>query len=167
MNTPNSNKGIDYESTSFPHAMQRTYVVVAARFNAFVVDPMVEGALRALREAGVLDERVFVCRVPGAFELPLAAQSIIQRLKPAGVIALGAVIRGGTPHFDYVCAECARGINDVSLRTGVPVAFGVLTTDNEEQAVERAALDRGDKGGEAARAVLEMVELQASLPGPT
>ena len=124
MSTPGSNKGIDYEGTDFTNAALRTYVIVAARFNAFVVDPMVEGALRALREAGVLDERVYVCRTPGAFELPLAAQTVIQKQKPAGVIALGAVIRGGTPHFDYVCTECARGISDVrrSRRTLIPGA---------------------------------------------
>ncbi len=164
METPESRKGIDYQAPDFPFASMQKYVIVAARFNSFVVDPMIEGALQALDAAGVHDERIYVCRVPGAYELPLGVLKVIERLRPSGVIALGAVIRGGTPHFDYVCGECARGISDVSMRTGIPVAFGVLTTDNEGQAIERAALDQGNKGGESALAVLEMVEMINALP---
>lgn len=141
------------------------FVIVAARFNAFIVDSLVEGARDALRRQGIADGDVTLVRAPGAYELPLVVRRAIDTLNPDGVIALGAVIRGSTPHFDYVAGECASGINRVSLDTGVPVAFGVLTTDTIEQAIERAGTKAGNKGAEAAMTALEMTDLLRMLDG--
>ena len=135
------------------------YVIIAARFNAFIVDSLLEGALGALAEHGISESEITVVRVPGAFEVPLAVQQSIINLEPAAVIALGAVIRGDTPHFDFVAGECTAGLSRVCLDTGVPVAFGVLTTDTVAQAEERAVKGEGNKGAEAAVTVLEMVDL--------
>ena len=135
--------------------------VVAARFNARFVDRLLEGALRVLARHGVADPTVV--RVPGAFELPLAARHLAGAEGIEAVIALGAVVRGETPHFDYVCAEAARGILAASAQTGVPVIFGVLTCDNRAQADARAGGEHGNKGGEAALAALEMVTLRRRL----
>lgn len=135
------------------------YVIVAARFNAEIVDRLLAGAVGALAEHGISENEITVIRVPGAFEVPLAVQHAILNLAPAAVIALGAVIRGDTPHFDFVAGECAAGLNRVSLDAGVPVAFGVLTTDTMAQAEERAVEGEGNKGAEAAVTVLEMVDL--------
>jgi 6,7-dimethyl-8-ribityllumazine synthase len=133
--------------------------VVAARFNSFVVDKLVSGALDTLREQGVADEDITLVRAPGAFELPLVVQSLLEDEDYDAVIALGAVIRGETPHFDFVAGECARGLSQVALETGIPVAFGVLTCDTAEQALERAGGKAGNKGVDAAMTALEMANL--------
>lgn len=137
--------------------------IVAARFNHFVVDKLVAGALDTLAKAGVRPEDIDLVRVPGAFELPLVAKRLATSSRYEAVITLGAVIRGDTPHFDYVCNECARGVNDAGLETGVPVLFGVLTTDDMEQANERAGGAHGNKGADCALAALEMIDLLAKL----
>lgn len=137
--------------------------VVAARFNGFVVDRLLDGALATLRQQGVADEDITVVRVPGAFELALAVQEVVADEGYDAVVALGAVIRGETPHFDYVAAECARGLAQVSLESSVPVAFGVLTCDTAEQALERAGGKAGNKGADAALTALEMANLLQML----
>ncbi|RMH40799.1 MAG: 6,7-dimethyl-8-ribityllumazine synthase [Gammaproteobacteria bacterium] len=139
------------------------FAILAARFNSFVVDSLVAGALDALRRHGVADEQIELIKVPGAFEMPLAAQKVALTKKYQAIIALGAVIRGGTPHFDYVAGECTKGLAQVSLNTSVPIAFGILTTDTIEQAIERAGTKAGNKGAEAAITALEMVNLLEQL----
>jgi len=133
--------------------------VVAARFNAEVVDALLEGCLRRLKELGLGARQVAVHRVPGAFELPLAAKALTQTRKYKAVICLGAVIRGQTPHFDYVAGECARGIAAVSLSETLPVIFGVLTTNNRQQAWDRCGGKHGHAGIRAAEAAVEMMGL--------
>jgi len=135
------------------------FVIVASRFNHFVVENLIQGAVDTLQRHNVNAANISVVRVPGAFELPLAAQQIIDNKLGDAVIALGAVIRGGTPHFEYVCAECTRGLGQVALTSRVPVAFGVLTTDDIEQAMDRAGGKVGNKGEEAAMAALEMLSV--------
>lgn len=139
------------------------YALVAARFNEFVVSRLVGGALDALRRHGAAEEDITLAWVPGAFELPLAARRLAERDDVDAVICLGAVIRGATPHFDYVCAEASKGIAHVSLETGKPVAFGVLTVDSIEQAVERAGTKSGNKGFDAACVAIEMVNLLRAM----
>lgn len=129
--------------------------LVASRFNRFIVDQLVDGARDALRREGVAEEQQYLAWVPGAFELPLLADRLARTGRFDAVIALGAVIRGGTPHFEYVAGECARGLARVALDRGLPVAFGVLTTDTIEQALERAGTGEGNKGFDAAIAALE------------
>jgi len=137
--------------------------LAATRFNGFIVEQLVAGARDVLVRHGVADEQLTLVRVPGAWELPL----VVQRLAASGeydaVVALGCVIRGGTPHFDYVAGECAKGVHQVSLQHNLPVAFGVLTTDSIEQAVERAGTKAGNKGAEAALTALEMISLLRQL----
>lgn len=133
--------------------------IAAARFNRFITDLLLDGARDALRRNGVDDSAVTLAWVPGAYELPLAADRLLATGRFDAVIALGAVIRGGTPHFDYVAGDCSRGLMDVGLRHGKPVIFGVLTTDTVEQALERAAPDQGNKGFDVALAALNMVHL--------
>ena len=133
--------------------------IIVGRFNSFISERLLEGALDALTRHGAADKSIDVMRVPGAFEIPLAAQKMAQTDKYDAIICLGAVIRGSTPHFDYVASEVAKGIAHVSLGTGVPIAFGVLTTDTLEQAVERAGTKSGNKGAEAALSALEMADL--------
>jgi 6,7-dimethyl-8-ribityllumazine synthase len=133
--------------------------LVAARFNNFVVERLLEGALDYLLRHGAERENLTVIRGPGAFELPLICRKIALSGSFDGLVALGAVIRGGTPHFDYVCAETVKGLAQVSLDSGLPVGFGVLTTDNLEQAVERAGGKSGNKGVEAASAMLETLRV--------
>jgi 6,7-dimethyl-8-ribityllumazine synthase len=147
-------------------AQGRRVAIIAARFNGDIVDAMVVGAQSAwLRQGGDTDSLLLV-RVPGAFELPLVAGKLAGSGDYDAVIALGCVIRGDTAHFDFVAGEAARGIQDVALNTGVPVIFGVLTTENAEQALERASPDRMDKGGEAMDAALEMAQVLAALDHP-
>jgi 6,7-dimethyl-8-ribityllumazine synthase len=134
-------------------------VLVAARFNAVLVDQLIAGACGAWREHGGEDSSLLVERVPGAFELPLAAKMFAASGRVDAVVALGCVIRGDTPHFDYVAGECARGLMDAGLSTGVPVIFGVLTTENQAQAEERADVARLNKGRESLEAALEMIQL--------
>jgi len=133
--------------------------IVASRFNDFIVDSLLKGALRCLNGHGADDADIEVVRVPGAFEMPLAVDRLAASRRFDGIIALGAVIRGGTPHFDYVAGECVRGIAAAGQRHGVPVGFGVLTVDTIEQAIERAGTKAGNKGEEAALAVIEMINL--------
>ncbi|MGF9907042.1 6,7-dimethyl-8-ribityllumazine synthase [Brevibacillus porteri] len=133
--------------------------IVAGRFNELIVSKLVGGALDALKRHGVEDKQVDVAWVPGAFEIPLIAKKMAESGRYDAVVTLGAVIRGSTPHFDYVCNETAKGVASLSLSTGIPVIFGVLTTDNIEQAIERAGTKAGNKGWEAATAAIEMANL--------
>lgn len=137
--------------------------IIAARFNDFIVASLLKGAVAAWVKAGGASERLLIARVPGAYELPVAARQCALSGRYQAVVALGCVIRGDTAHFDYVAGECARGITRVCLDTGVPVMFGVLTVETVDQAVERAALSRGDKGGEAMRGAIEMANLLKRL----
>lgn len=137
--------------------------VVASRFNRFIVDQLVAGATDALNRQGIGESRQIMVWVPGAFELPVLARQLAASGKYDAVIALGAVIRGGTPHFDYVAGECASGLTRVSLDYGIPVTFGVLTTDTVEQALERAGTGEGNKGFDAAMTAIEMVETMRSV----
>ena len=139
--------------------------IVAARFNHFVVDKLLAGAVETLNAAGISGQDLDIVRVPGAFEIPLAAHKLAAGKSYDAVIALGAVIRGGTPHFDYVCSECARGVTEAALATGVPVLFGVLTCDDMEQATDRAGGKHGNKGVDAALAAIEMADLLRKLEG--
>lgn len=133
--------------------------IVVGRFNSFIGERLLEGALDALIRHGADEAQITVARVPGAFEIPLATQKLAQSGKYDAIICLGAVIRGSTPHFDYVASEVSKGIAHVSLATGVPVAFGVLTVDTIEQAIERAGTKAGNKGFDAAMTVIETVNL--------
>ena len=137
--------------------------IVAARFNARVVDALVEGAVAALTEHGLAESNLRIVRVPGAFELPSAVRLVIEYDDPDGVIALGAVIRGETPHFEYVSSACTDGLSLINVEQDVPLSFGLLTTDTGEQALARAGGDKGNKGREAALAVLEMIDLGRQL----
>jgi 6,7-dimethyl-8-ribityllumazine synthase len=155
--------------------------IVAARFNAFVVDRLLAGALEALKRQGADDANIVVARVPGAFDIPVVAKKFADSGRFDAIVALGAVIRGATPHFDYVCAECASGLTRASLDSGVPIAFGVLTTDNEAQALERAGVVAetasqgsahvdtltGNKGADAALCAIEMANLMRAITRST
>lgn len=137
--------------------------LVAGRFNAFVVQHLVDGAVDTLKRHGIEDAAITLVWAPGSFEIPLVARKVAVSGKYDAVIALGCVIRGGTPHFDYVAGEAAKGIGHIALETGVPVLFGVLTTDTIEQAVERAGTKAGNKGCDAAMAAIEMMSLMEQL----
>jgi len=137
--------------------------IVATRFNDFIVASLIKGALHCLRQHGAADADIEIFRVPGAIEIPLVVQKVAESRKFDGVIALGAVIRGGTPHFDYVAGECVSGIAAVARDQRIPVGFGVLTVDTIEQAIERAGTKAGNKGEEAALAVIETVNLLRRL----
>ncbi len=137
--------------------------IVVSRFNEFITSKLLGGALDALTRHGVKEEDVTVAWAPGAFEVPLVAKHMAQSGKYSAVLALGCVIRGATPHFDYVAAEAAKGIGHVMLDTGVPVMFGILTTDSIEQAIERAGTKSGNKGSDAAMGALEMANLLEQL----
>ena len=139
------------------------YAIVVGRWNSFVVEHLLEGALDALRRHGVSDKQITIVRAPGAFEIPLVCKKVAAKGDADAIIALGAVIRGGTPHFEYVAGECTKGLGCVSMEYAVPVAFGVLTVDTIEQAVERSGSKAGNKGEEAAMSALEMVSLMAKL----
>lgn len=139
------------------------FAIVASRFNGFIVEGLIAGAVDTLRRHGVADASIDLIRVPGAFEMPLVAQRLAASERYEAIIALGAVIRGATPHFDYVAGECAKGLAAVALDQDLPVGFGVLTTDTIEQAVERAGTKAGNKGADAALSVLEMVSLLRKL----
>lgn len=137
--------------------------IVVSRFNSFICERLLEGAIDALVRHGGSDSDITVVRVPGAFEIPLAAQTMASTKKFDAVICLGAVIRGSTPHFDYVAAEVSKGVASVSLESGIPIAFGVLTTDTIEQAVERAGTKAGNKGFEAAVTAIETANLLKAI----
>ncbi len=145
-------------------ATGKKFAIVVARFNGFVVESLLDGALDTLERHGEVNpDDVTVVRVPGAYELPLAAQKLAEKNKFDAIIAIGAVIRGGTPHFDFVAGECNKGLAQVSLDAGIPVAFGVITTDSIEQAIERSGTKAGNKGAEAALCALEMVNVISAI----
>ncbi|MBR2525398.1 6,7-dimethyl-8-ribityllumazine synthase [bacterium] len=135
------------------------FCVVISRFNEFIGSKLLSGAVDELKRHGVNEDNIDVIWVPGAFEIPLIAKKAAKTEKYSAIITLGAVIKGSTGHYDYVCAEVSKGIASVSLETGVPVIFGVLTTDNIEQAIERAGTKAGNKGSEAAKSAIEMANL--------
>jgi 6,7-dimethyl-8-ribityllumazine synthase len=139
--------------------------IVAARFNEFIVDSLVRGAVDAVVRHGGSEKDITVVRVPGAWEMPWAVKQMAASRRYDAIVALGAVIRGATPHFDYVAGECAKGIAQAGLAADVPVAFGVLTTDTIEQALERAGTKAGNKGADAAMSAIEMVSLLRRLEG--
>lgn len=139
------------------------YAIVVGRFNAFVVESLLQGALDTLRRHGIADGDITIVRVPGAFEIPLVVKRLAADPAYDAVIALGAVIRGGTPHFEYVAGQCASGLAQIALESNKPVAFGVLTVDTIEQAVERSGTKAGNKGMEAALSAIEMVSLLKQL----
>lgn len=158
-------------------ARDLNFVIVAARFNESIVEKLIRGACDTLRQQGATDDQIEIVRVPGAFELPVAIRQLLANPRHDAVIALGAVIRGDTPHFDYVAGECAAGLSRLAIESGVPIAFGVLTTDTYEQALERAGASKptasdkkdeigdGNKGSEAALCAIEMANLVVRLGG--
>ena len=133
--------------------------IVASRFNDFIVDSLLQAAVRCLQKHGAADADIEIFRVPGAFEMPVVVDKLAASRRFDGIIALGCVIRGGTPHFDYVAGECVRGVAAAARSHGMPVGFGILTTDTIEQAIERAGTKAGNKGEEATLAVIEMINL--------
>lgn len=140
--------------------------IITARFNHFINDSLVEGAIDALKRIGQVDEKnITVIKVPGAYEIPLTAKAVAQSKKYDGIVALGTVIRGSTAHFDYVAGESSSGLLSVSLEHTIPVGFGILTTENIEQAIERAGTKAGNKGAEAALTVLEMLNTLKAIKG--
>jgi len=148
---------INYEGNLVAEGLK--FGIVVGRFNEFIVSKLLGGAIDGLKRHGVKEEDIEIAWVPGAFEIPLVAKKMVEKNKYDGVICLGAVIRGATPHFDYVCAETSKGIANVSLNSGIPVIFGVLTTDSIEQAVERAGTKAGNKGYDSAVSAIEMANL--------
>lgn len=141
------------------------FCLVASRFNSFIVEQLENGAIDALVRHGVSLDDITLVKAPGAFELPIVIQRVAATKKYDAIIALGAVIRGGTPHFDYVAGECVKGLAHVSLQYNIPVTFGVLTVDTIEQAIERAGTKAGNKGAEAALSAIEMVSLFKNMEG--
>ena len=139
------------------------FALLVSRWNSFVVESLKDGAIDTLRRHGVADSQITIVYAPGAFELPLVAQKLAASKKFDAIIALGAVIRGGTPHFEYVAGECVKGLAQVGLNASIPVSFGVLTVDSIEQAIERSGTKAGNKGAEAASTALEMVSLLGQL----
>jgi 6,7-dimethyl-8-ribityllumazine synthase len=139
------------------------FAIVASRFNAFVVDSLVKGAVEALRRHGASDQQIEIVRVPGAFEMPPVVKKLASGKRFDAIVALGAVIRGDTPHFDYVAGECASGLARIATESGVPIGFGVLTVDSLEQAIDRAGGKSGNKGAEAALTALELANLLRRL----
>ena len=137
----------------------RSIGILLSKFNSFVTDKLLDGALDALARHGVNDDNITIIRVPGAFEIPLALNRVIESDSFDGIITLGAVIRGETPHFEYVAAETTKGIAHLALKAKIPVSFGVLTTDTVEQAIDRAGAKAGNKGFDAAMSLLEMIDL--------
>ena len=146
-------------------AGKRRVAVIASRFNEFVVSGLVNGALGAWEKHGGNAADLVVARVPGAFELPIVARQLAKSGRFEAIVALGCVIRGDTAHFEYVAGECARGLQNVAVDTGIPVVFGVLTTETVEQALQRAAPGGSNKGGEAMETALEMADLHIKLSG--
>ncbi len=151
----------NYEGTL--EAGGQSFAIVVGRFNSFITEHLLEGAVDTLVRHGVEDDDIAVYWVPGAWEIPLVVKRLADAGKYDAIIALGAVIRGGTPHFDYVAAEVSKGVAHIGLDTGVPIAFGVLTTDSVDQAIDRAGTKAGNKGHEAAMAAIEMVNLMSSF----
>ncbi|WP_018875807.1 MULTISPECIES: 6,7-dimethyl-8-ribityllumazine synthase [unclassified Thioalkalivibrio] len=149
----------------FTDAADHRYGLLLARFNSLIVERLLEGAVDTLKRHGVQEKNLTIARVPGAYELPLAAQAMARSGQYDGVIALGCVIRGSTPHFDYVAGEAAKGLAQVQMAEDLPISFGVLTTDSIEQAIERAGTKAGNKGADAAMGAIEMVSLMRQLRG--
>jgi 6,7-dimethyl-8-ribityllumazine synthase len=145
------------------NARDMRITIVAARFNDFIVESLIKGAVSCLRRHGATDSAIEIIRVPGAYEMPLAVDKVAAARRTDGIVALGAVIRGATPHFDYVSGECMRGIAASGRQHGIPIGMGVLTTESIEQAIERAGTKAGNKGEEATLAVIEMVSLLRQL----
>ncbi|VFQ43943.1 6,7-dimethyl-8-ribityllumazine synthase [Desulfoluna butyratoxydans] len=141
----------------------KKFAIVVSRFNDFITERLVGGAVDALTRSGTKDADIDIIKVPGAFEIPLLAQKAVQTEKYDAVICLGAVIRGATPHFDYVCAEVSKGVAHVSLEANIPVIFGVVTTDTIEQAIERAGTKAGNKGFDCALSAIEMANLMTVM----
>jgi len=139
------------------------FAVLAARTNSFIVDRLIEGAYDALLRHGAGNDRITLVRVPGSWEMPVTCARLAQSKKFDAIVAVGAVIQGGTPHFEYISAEVTKGLSQIALTTGIPVCFGVLTTDTLEQAIDRAGVKAGNKGFEAAMAAIEMVSLMQDL----
>ena len=139
------------------------FAIVVARFNSFITDKLLEGALSALRRTGCAEADIEVVKTPGSWELPLVVKTLADQKRHDAILALGAVIRGETPHFDYVAGECARRLSEITLESGVPVAFGVLTTNTVEQAIDRAGAKAGNKGFDAALSAVEMARLLRNL----
>ena len=139
------------------------FAIVVSRFNDFITNKLLDGAVDALLKHGASEQNIEIITVPGSFEIPLAAKKVIEKKSPDAVICLGAVIRGATPHFGYIASEAARGIATVSLRTGIPVAFGVITADTIEQAIERSGTKSSNKGWDAALVAIEMAQLLKKL----
>lgn len=135
------------------------FCIIISRFNDFIGSKLLSGAIDELKRHGVADENIDIVKVPGAFEIPLASKKFAKTGKYNAIITLGAVIKGSTPHFDYVSAEVSKGVAQVALETGIPVIFGILTTDNIEQAIERAGTKAGNKGADAAKTAIEMANL--------
>jgi 6,7-dimethyl-8-ribityllumazine synthase len=158
MNAGRSHEG-DLDSTGMKFA------IVVSRFNSFITDKLLEGALSGLRRTGAAEADIEVWRVPGSWELPLTVKTLAEQKRFDAVIALGAVIRGDTPHFDYVAGECARRLSGIPVETGIPVAFGVLTTNTVEQAIDRAGAKSGNKGFDAAMTAIEMVHVLRNIRG--
>ena len=142
------------------------FAVVVSRWNAFITERLLEGTLDTLKRHGADTDIVDVARVPGTFEIPLLAQNLAQSGRYDAVICLGCLIRGSTAHFEYIAGECTKGIGQAMMQSGIPVTFGVLTTDTIEQAIERAGTKAGNKGAEAAGAAIEMAQLMRALPKP-
>jgi 6,7-dimethyl-8-ribityllumazine synthase len=140
-----------------------SFALVVSHFNSFIVDHLVTGAVDTLRKHGVMEKDITIVKAPGAYELPLVTKQVIATENYDAIVALGAVIRGGTPHFEYVAGECVKGLSQVSLQSGVPVAFGVLTVDTIEQAIERAGTKAGNKGSEAALSAIETLSVLRKL----
>ena len=141
------------------------FAVVVSRFNAFITERLLQGALDALRRAGADEEAIAVVRVPGAFEIPVAAKHLAQTGRYDAIVCLGTVIRGETPHFEYISAEASKGVAAAAFESGVPMSFGILTVENLEQAVDRAGLKSGNKGFEAAMSAVEMANLIRKIQG--
>ena len=159
VNNYNITKGIDKNSNLDFDANNKKIAIVASRFNSEIINNMLEGSKQVLLENGLSENQIDIFRVPGAFELPLAVKNCAKSEKYDGIIALGCVIRGDTDHYVYVCGECIRGLMKVMLKENIPVALGVLTTNNIEQAMQRADINRENKGAEVTYALLEMINL--------
>ncbi|BCE00162.1 6,7-dimethyl-8-ribityllumazine synthase [Marinicellulosiphila megalodicopiae] len=144
-------------------ANDKKFAIVVGRWNSFIVEDLLEGALDCLKRHGIKEDQITIIRAPGAFEIPLVVKKVAKAQKPDAIITLGAVIRGGTPHFEYVSGACTNGIASLNLELDIPVTFGVLTVDSIEQAIERAGCKAGNKGEEAAITALEMVNLLAEI----
>lgn len=139
------------------------FAIIVSRFNDFITNKLLDGAIDALLRHGASDQNIDIIKVPGSFEIPLAAKTVARKKSYNAVICLGTIIRGATPHFDYVAAEAAKGIATASMETGIPIAFGIITSDTIEQAVERAGSKSGNKGWDAANVAIEMAQLLRKL----